>query len=54
MVRYESIPAAHIEHARGRGYKTRHFERHIVGATHCTPATLALPATMQAMNYTDR
>ena len=54
VVRYESIAAAHVQHARSGGYKTRHFKRHVVGAAYGTPATLAPPATMQAMNYTDR
>jgi hypothetical protein len=48
VVCYESVAAAHVEHARGRGYKTRHFERHVVGAAHGATATLAPPATMQA------
>jgi len=54
VVRYESIAAAHVQHARSDGYKTRHFKRHVVGAANGTPATLAPPATMQALNYTDR
>jgi hypothetical protein len=52
MMRYESIAAAYVEHARARGYKARHFERHVVGASYGPAATLALPATMHAMNNT--
>jgi hypothetical protein len=49
-MRYESIAAAYVEHARARGYKARHFERHVVGAAYGTPASLALPATMHTVN----